>query len=721
MQDIALCIANIQHTVESVLNGVDTISNKKRKRKNSEHYLYCGGGYDTESTTITDDNNKSVCAFVYHIQIMINGQYIYFRDINLLIPFLQVLIAEIDERYDEKTHLIIWVANLAHEWAFFKRQLYKVGITDLFAKTKRDPLKIVCKNVEFRECLGLFGKSLNDIANTYTQTKKLKGDLDYTKIRTWRTMLTDEEYQYCYNDVKILDELSYIAFEKFTKQGLKIPMTQTGILRQKCKNAIFSYKSECLANEKLMPKDEKTYYEFRRFLYCGGLSGSNIRYVGKELNNIKSADLTSDYPAQINHRLYPSGELAECEPENIAKHKHQFRIFEVFIQKMQATTSHAIFSKHKIMNFKQTKNAIINNGKIQYIENVKIMINNIDLSALLKVYNFTGFFILRCWYFTHKAKAPKFLLKCMNDDYLQKAVLKAKLKTLKKGTKEYFECERDLKETKGDVNSYYGMCATKLYDCIYKFDDETKDIKETANDKEYQELRQKVWLNPFIAYWCTSYARKILIDLIAKYPDIIVQYDTDSLYYRDDMPESKDFENELLFWNKRKEMQNNGIFNNENYSDLGQWDIDKDTFKKFKCLGAKRYLYETKDGFINPVVAGLPKQAFRDYAKKNNIDPFKIFENDLTLNKVDSTKLASVYCDDEPKYIKITDYQGFTDIQEIGTYHALYSCEFTMKMAAEYLSIIQTIEEEKALPPKFRNVSCETFSESKYYEIGVDE
>lgn len=729
MQDTQLCLMNIQHIVENVLNGVETISNKKRKTKNSESYLYCGGGYDTESTTVLNDYNKPKFAFVYHIQIMINGTYIYFRDLNLLTPFIKQLQYKIDETYDEKTVLIIWVANLAHEWAFFKRQLSKVGITDIFAKNKRNPLKIKCGCVEFRECLGLFGKSLDDLAKTYTKTQKLKGDLDYSKIRTWRTILTQEEYNYCRNDVQILNELSYVAFDKFTKKGLKIPMTQTGILRQKCKNAIFNYRAECNANEKLMPKDEKTYYEFRRFLYAGGLSGSNVEYVSKKLIHVKGADLTSDYPAQMNHHLYPSGELIECKPDEIFKHKHQFRIFEVFVQKMQSRCSHAVFSKHKIMNFEHTKNAIISNGKVQYIENAKIMINNVDLEALTKIYNFTGFFILRCWYFTKKAKAPKFLLKCMNEDYLLKHTLKEKLKTLKYGTEEYIKTANELKEVKARVNAYYGMCATRLYDCIYKYDEKTQDIEEKSAEKEYEELKQNVWLNPYVAYWCTSYARKILIDMIVKYPRVIVQYDTDSFYYRTDLPETENFENDLRKWNDRKLMQNKAMFDDSAYDDLGAWEIDKEEHQYFKCLGAKRYIYKDFDifdeketymtyrGVINPVVAGLPKNAFKKYVQKNNIDPFKLFDNDMVLNRIDSNKLASSYYDGEPFYTKITDCDGFEDICEIGTYHALYNIEFSLKMSADYLNIVQQIEEEKGLPEKFRNVSHETFSEQKYYGL----
>ena len=217
--------------------------------------------------------------------------------------------------------------------------------------------------------------------------------------------------------------------------------------------------------------------------------------------------------------------------------------------------------------------------------------------------------------------------------------------------------------------------------------------------------------------------------MIVKYPRVIVQYDTDSFYYRTDLPETENFENDLRKWNDRKLMQNKAMFDDSAYDDLGAWEIDKEEHQYFKCLGAKRYIYKDFDifdeketymtyrGVINPVVAGLPKNAFKKYVQKNNIDPFKLFDNDMVLNRIDSNKLASSYYDGEPFYTKITDCDGFEDICEIGTYHALYNIEFSLKMSADYLNIVQQIEEEKGLPEKFRNVSHETFSEQKYYGL----
>lgn len=701
--DIQVTPFNIGQCAEMCVNDVKLICNKKRRTCKSETYLYTGGGYDTESTTILNEENKPVCAFVYHVQIHINGNYFYMRQLDLIVPFFRALSEKIKEYKNavNQPKLIIWVANLSHEWSFFKRQLALIGITDSFAKEERQPLKIEIDNtIQFRECIGLFGRSLAHIAEQNTETQKLKGDLDYTKIRTSETPLTNEEYQYCKNDVKILDELSYIAFEKFTKQGLKIPMTQTGILRQKCKNAIKNIKFEYNNNLQLMPESEELYYQFRRFLYNGGLSGSSALWVNEILSGVKCADITSDYPAQINHCQFPNGELKEIDPKNVAEYKRYFRIFDVQIGTMKATTPHAIFSRHKILNPNSIENAIFFNGKIRYINNVRIMINDIDLKALLKVYEFEEFKILRCWYFTKKSKAPKFLLECMNDDYKIKCTLKREGKS---DTKEYAE-------RKANVNSYYGMTATKLYSEICQFDENAKDLKRNKSDETYSKKREKIWLNPYIAYWCTSYARKILIDLIAKYPELIVQYDTDSIYYLSNKKRSKDLEKDLQKYNLRMKLLNNNMFNDEMFNDLGAWDIDEKPFKRFKCLGAKRYIYETESGKIKPVVAGLPKQAFLDYTKSNNIDPFEFFKNNMTLDRVVSTKLASAYYDGDEKYIKEVDYLGVESIVKVGTYHALYNIDFTMSVNKVLIDLSETIKQSYAYPEKYRGNLNEYFA-----------
>ena len=734
--DIQLTAHNINYVVRNVLHNVPVCMNKKRKSKRCEMYLRCGAGYDTESTTIIDaDTQKPSAAFVYHCQIAINGFYIYYRDINLITPLLQIIAGKIKQQYTDKKgrcpHLIIWCANLAHEYAFIKRQLTAAGITGLFAKTERQPLKIdICDVIELRECLGLFGRSLADLANKYTKTKKLAGDLDYKLCRLPdSTPLTNQEYRYCKNDVMILDELSEVAFKKFTDLGLRIPLTQTGVLRQKCKNSIHRIDLEYKVNELLMPADEWTYTLFRRYMYAGGLSGTNQRYAGKKILKSKCADITSDYPAQINHRLFPAGKLIEVQPENIEQYKGKYKIM-LMCCTLRQLTMHAVHSKHKVLNIENdsfykgvgvAQSVIISNGKIAYGENLCICVNDVDLQALQQVYEITDIKLYRLWIFTQKAAAPLFLRKCMNDDYKLKQALKAagQSKTLLYA------------ETKASVNSYYGMTATRLYDCLYSYDETTEDIDDIGAELTYSEARKRMWLSPYIAYWTTSYARSILIYFIGKYPELILQYDTDSLYYLTDTDSSHEihttkerlqqFEKELELYNLKIELKNSRLFKNDkHFADLGTWEIDKDDYTGFKGLGAKRYLKEDADG-LHPVVAGMVKKSFSNYVRSKHIDAFELFDNDMTLDAVVSDKLASQYYDGilktiiidgkekkvpdheaPPRLEKYTDYLGNTEVVEIGTYHALYDIQFNMKVSADYIHLYQALQQEKALPTEYR-------------------
>jgi hypothetical protein len=98
----------------------------------------------------------------------------------------------------------------------------------------------------------------------------------------------------------------------------------------------------------------------------------------------------------------------------------------------------------------------------------------------------------------------------------------------------------------------------------------------------------------------------------------------------------------------------------------------------------------------------MVKSSFIEYIEETKVDPFSVFENDFTLNAVRSKKLASKYNDDYIGLKKVTDYQGNTELVEIGTYHALFPIEFTIKGADIFVKLSQLIREEQALPPSER-------------------
>ena len=103
-------------------------------------------------------------------------------------------------------------------------------------------------------------------------------------------------------------------------------------------------------------------------------------------------------------------------------------------------------------------------------------------------------------------------------DYITKSKLKIAGMS---NTLEYYDSKRN-------VNTYYGVLATRPSDM---YDEFINGIFEPSKEFSYNEMRYNTWLNPYIAFWCTAYARQILMYFISKHPDLIVQYDTDSLYY----------------------------------------------------------------------------------------------------------------------------------------------------------------------------------------------
>lgn len=761
--DTQLTIENIPFVAKQLLKGVLTCQNRERQSKRSELYLRCGGGYDTESTTVCDTEGKPLFAFVYHIQIMINGSYIYCRDMRLLVPFFRELARVIKSMKAKKKQpkLIIWAANLSHEYAFFKRQLAELGVSELFAKKERQPLKIVvCDCIEFRECIGLFGHSLEDIAKKHTKTQKLKGDLDYSLIRTPDTPIKKapeaghqySEYQYMRNDVAILDELSEVAFREFTDKGLKIPMTSTGILRQECKSMISVVRFEEIVNSKLMPITEHDYFMQRKYMYAGGLSGTSPIYAGRFISRSKCADIVSDYPAQMNHHLFPAGELRETAPQNITKIRSKFRIM-MFVCDLRAKTSHSVLSKHKVINFENDKYcrgigkaraAIVLNGKVWSANNVCLLLNNTELKGLQELYNFRNIRLLRLWYFTEKRKAPYYLRKCMNKYYLQKQELKAEIEALEAELKAESDPAKETKLrelkirykiVKGMVNSFYGMACTRLYDCIFKWSDAEEDIREAAAEKSYDVQREHVWLNPYIGYWTTSYARCILFHYIAKYPELILQYDTDSLYFITEPSEVKlgrdrsctaaelieALEDDLRAYSAMMYEKNDRIFKGDkHFRTLGSWDIDAEENTGFKGLGAKRYLVRLANGKLKPTVAGMTKSSFIHYIEETGKDPFRVFNENMTLDRMISEKLASRYCDaKELTQVRVTDYTGHESVVDVGTYHALYSISFDVKTAVKYLRLAQLFQEEQALPPEYRQNKYELIRRYLYEDRKV--
>lgn len=649
----------------------------KRVTKKSKPYLYVGAGQDTETSKISIDSNISI---VYAWQFSIGKINFVCRDIELLPRFLKELSDLIKDVHSNAT-LLVLDANISYEYSYTWR-LLRDNITDVFAKSKSKICSYtVHGNIKIQECLGVFGTSLENIAKNYTNTKKRKGDLNYNVIRNKHTYLSRKNVLYCVNDVAILSELSIIAHNMFTLKGDKIPFTQTGIVRNEvkknmCKHFLDRTRYINAVNELIGTENE--YKTFRTFLYSGGLTHSNFKYVGYNLNkdlnmHIKCKDLTSAYPWAMNAFSFPSGKLIKGDNlQFTVQHKHW--ILKVRLIGIKSKSTHSTISQHKCVKL---LNATIDNGRIYEADMIELYVSEVDMHNINLIYNTEKIQCIEHWYFTKSSRAPKEMLDVMNDWYIKKTRLKPLTKDSHSNDADYISNCKEYMRLKQLINSCYGMLVTSLYFESYKYD--TDGIK--CEQVKYDDAKTTIF-NPYIGYWVTAYVRSRLIEVIAKFPDDIVQYDTDSLYYNANNTDLEQYFNSI----------NNEVYNNiitkvahSECHDLGQWDDDGDYINGFICLGSKRYAGEHYDGTVKITFAGANKKDILKYAKQNNMHVFDYLKN-FSICAYDSEKKGAVHepCDFETITHSVIDYKGNYDEITCYGYTTIVNVPFNAQLSTAF-------------------------------------
>lgn len=655
----------------------------KKVISKSKPFLNIGAGFDCETSKTSDDCNESI---VYIWQFSIGKINFLCRDINEIKRFLFELSSMIKLIHKNAT-LIVFDANISYEYSYFWR-LLSDSITAVFAKSTTKVCSFtINNNIKFAECLGVFGTSLANIAKNYTKTQKRKGDLNYNKIRNSHTYLSRKEIMYCVDDVAILSELTQTAHRMFTLNGDNIPLTQTGIVRNEVKKAMckhFLDKNRLINEINQLIGTENEYQVFRTFLYSGGLTHSNFKYVGiicNDSNNgmhIKCKDLTSAYPWALNAKMYPAGKLVKTSDYKFAiKHKHW--IAKLVFKNLRSKSTHSTLSSHKASKL---DNAVLDNGRVYKADYAEYYVNEIDMANINAIYEYDAIKIIESWYFTKSSKAPKSMLDVMNNWYIKKTKLKPLTKDSHANDRDYVENCKEYLRLKQLINSVYGMCVTSLYFEKFIFNNGIQ--IETI---DYENAKTTIF-NPFIGYWCTAYVRQRLINVISKYPDSIVQYDTDSLYY-----DSNNTNLEKYFDEINTEVYNEIIKNvkaRECY-DLGQWDFDGDYINGFIPLGSKRYCGEHSDGTYKITFAGASRDDIIKQAHKYNTPLFEYIK-DFSITALESTKKGAVH---ENKNFEIhttyvTDYNGNTSVQPCYGYTTIVNVPFNAQLSTNFQSLYNT-------------------------------
>lgn len=621
--------------------------------------------FDIETSSFIIDDKKYACMYVFALCV---NEIVYFgRRWEQFIEFIEKL-------NKLKNNYIIWVHNLSYEFQFLYK---KLKWDNLFFIENRTIAYAKRGNVTLRCTYLLSGYSLEKIAehlNKY-KIKKLKGELDYYRLRTPVTKLYKNELTYLKNDVLIV---YYYILEKI-EQGEnqeKIPLTKTGYVRRELetnclprsrnkKKEYFSYKNK-LKNNFL----SVGLYEMLKSVLCGGYVHANPDYIGLIEKNVYSYDKTSAYPYNMVARKFPVTPWRKRMIKQGKEFDYMLKtyacIFTITFYNIRPIfTQDYYISTSKLI---ESELVIEVNGRLISANKITINICEIDYLIISKNYTWDSEDIYN-FHYSCKNYLPLPFIKTILYYYNKK--------TLLKGDNDHIIEYRQAKE---NINSIYGMCVMQLDRTIINIEDniytqKMPDIKAVIDT--YNKNRKRTYLYEWGVY-ITAYTRLDIWKGIFALGEDYRYTDTDSLKFVNNHQELfETFNIEMM--EEIKEVADYYHISLEDFSPLGKtiglWDFEGGC-DKFKTLGAKRYML-LKDGKYELTCAGLNKKAI-DYIVENG--GFDFFSDDMTIPPEETGKLTHTYIDDAYT-IKIKDYQGNISTISEDSYIHLEKAPFSLSLS----------------------------------------
>ena len=646
----------------------------KLKAKARGKYIELPVTFDIETSNIYDKETDKHFAFAYHFQWCVEGYVCFGRKWEDFSYFMNRLIEHYHLDNDKK--LVVYVHNLAFEFQFMHNFL---ELNEVFATDKRKVLTCKSNEFEFRCSYRLSNMSLEKfIENTENTIHfKSKDDLDYYKIRTYKTELSMIELGYCYNDVKGLYECIIELLKNDTLES--IPLTSTGYVRRDCRNAMRKNKQ----NRKnfIKTKLDIDQYILLKECFRGGNTASNRYHTNMIIDNVNSYDISSSYPFVMMTEDFPIGKfmyysIASLEELKLMNDRYCTigrYIFEDLKLKKRVPFPYIPLAKCTNIQFdKERKEFSVYNGRVMECEFLSISLTNYDFDIISQQYDFKAIYV-NDFYFSRRGKLPLELRQVIMNYF--------DLKTTLKGIKEK---EYEYIKSKNKLNSIYGMTVT---DIIHKeitftngeFTENENDDPESSIEKYYQNR------NNFLPYqwgvFVTAHARRRLQQAIDKIGLDCIYTDTDSIKFIgnydhifnkiNDEIVSKDFDiTPCSYYNNRE------VF-------MGVWDKEN-SYKQFITMGAKKYAYIYQNDKLGITVSGLnKKQGAEELKEKGGLSRFQLGEIFYK-----SGRTTAYFNDDIDIYTITVNNCTFTTSSNV----AIVDTTYTLGITDTMLSIIETLK-----------------------------
>lgn len=651
---------------------------------------------DIETYSFYDNGIKKSIMYIWSVSL--NGLCFFGRTWeqyqDLIVRLHNILCLE-----ELNLNLIIYIHNLGYEFQFMRNWFTWDSV---FARSARKPIKAVCGNVIYKCSYLLSGYSLATVAkNLHNHViTKLKGDLDYTIPRNSKTILTNEELKYCYNDIKIVE---YYIAEEIERNGdiTKIPLTQTGYVRKLVKSYCYPKNKDEYKKFKDLIKNltiELEEYKLLKKAYAGGFTHANNLYVGDILKNVSSIDFASSYPAVMIAEKFPMSKGEKITIKNKEEFEYNLKtyccIFEITLYNVKPLVDFEhILSESKCYNI---IGQVVDNGRIVIAERLTTCITEIDFISLQKFYSFS--YSIGTFYRYVKNYLPKPFINAILDLYKDKTELKG-----------VDGKEIEYMHAKQLINSLYGMTVTDISPKPIVYDNnigwylDNHDIQDDL--LKYNAQKQRFLFYPWGIY-VTAYARRNLFTGILEFGEDYIYSDTDSIKainYNKHLQYVNNYNNTVILKNKKTMDYYNFPVNSCSLRDkkgvlhdLGVWDFEG-TFARFKTLGAKRYLYEkgSDKSFASVTlfltVAGVNKSSGVEYLKTKK-EPFLEFTDKMVFPSDYSGRLTLTYCDNEISGELKDIYGNIAEYHEKSYIH-MEPSDYNMSLSEQFIKYLNSIRQ----------------------------
>lgn len=417
-----------------------------------------------------------------------------------------------------------------------------------FKKLVKKGRRLVEKEItlQFRDTLLLFNDTLDNLAKSFNIPNKIKKDDDYYDKLTYK--VTDDDIIYLKRDVEILATLIKMLFKKYLI-AKNPPLTTASLARK----ILFD---ECIPknlHDVLFSLNEKTDSELRPFYY-GGFCYLNPKYKEILLKKVSSIDVNSFYPSIMIQEGLPF-----ANPTVIDEYEYNPIYNYFYIIKINADLKVGCHPYLLKKGFTTSKNNYITTTDGE----ITVGLWDFEEDIVKKRYDIITYKYLKSYRFSKFEVNPfkDFLLKLYQN------------KQTTKGAEKQFN--------KIIINSLYGKYGQRQSNLTHIFTDFFE--KET----HLEEFKTISYLP--LAMFITAKARCTLNFYIDMFGENFIYCDTDSVYFKGEIPQGIKIGKEL-----------------------GEWDLEHDKEDAI-FLGQKIY----KIGNMNKMV-GLSKKAqpfldFKDY------------------------------------------------------------------------------------------------------------